>query len=317
MTESELHDECSRLFLCKTLKDSYDLIEIYLNFLFQAIKNHHKDGASTIADAEAKILLQMIFTKTLYLKKAIEGVSYDSDGSKLNKIIDPTIVASLIRNVYETIGTFSLIYINTKSDDEKTILYNLWVIAGLKYRQRFEEFAQAKENQQKLVDEKKRISSAINKIKNTELYKRLSEKDRSKIDTKIKRKDYKIEFRNNEVIFLSWQDLKNVIGCQNDFFDKIYTYFSLYAHPSNVSVFQFAEMFGEKDRNFENLTNFNLKNFFMLLSIFIADFISLFPEVLETFNILDLRDQMVIDFQNTLIRGSEAAINDSLANHFT
>jgi len=43
--------ECSRLFKCKTLQDSYDLINTYLDFLIQVINNHHSDEVFSYAGA--------------------------------------------------------------------------------------------------------------------------------------------------------------------------------------------------------------------------------------------------------------------------
>ena len=101
----KLRKECSRLFRCETINDSYDLLDIYSEFLFMAVSNHHKESVYTNADADAKIVFQMILTKTLHLKSVVNGIGYKAkNGLTLNRIIDPTIVASLIRNLYETVS---------------------------------------------------------------------------------------------------------------------------------------------------------------------------------------------------------------------
>lgn len=110
---------------------------------------------------------------------------------------------------------------------------------------------------------------------------------------------------------MHWHELVDKMGIKEGLLGNIYTYFSLYSHPSNVSVFQFADMFKKGDESFLELTNFNLKLAFFLFSIFIADYINLFPNVLETFNSLDIRDQIVINFYNTVARNESFSINDS------
>lgn len=185
---------------------------------------------------------QMVFTKIGHMKELINGFEYETaDGAKLNRIIDPTIIASNIRNLFETISMFNLVYINPKTEDERKILYNLWVLAGLKYRQRFNIDIITAETQEKLENEKQQIEYLKEEIENTELYKGLEKKDQDKIKSKLKEKDYKIQFKENKVEFLSWQQTVPVIGV--GLMDAIYTCFSLYAHPSNVSVFQFGNMF--------------------------------------------------------------------------
>jgi hypothetical protein len=310
-TKDKLRLECERLFKCETIYDSYDLLDIYTEFLFLTIKNHHQEAVYTIADADAKMIAQMMLTKTLHLKSVVQGITYEAkDGTTLNKIIDPTVVAILIRNIYETTALFNLLFRNTKTIEEKKIIHLLWVHSGLKDRQRFESVIITKERQEKCDREKKRIEEIVSIIEGSELYKNLDEKNQNKIKTKLKEKDYLIRFDNKEVVFLHWHELINIMGIKGRM-ENLYTYFSLYSHPSNVSVFQFADLFKEGENTFLRLTNFDLMNAFFLLSIFIADYIKLFPSVQNTFDNLNIRDQIVINFYNTFIRGMDYSINES------
>ena len=309
---AELRKECSKLFFCNTINDSFELIDIYTEFLYQIIMKHHKEPVYNHADADAKMVVQMMLTKTLHLKNIAKGISYNSkDGTHLNRIVDPTIVASLIRNIFETIGMFNLIYRHTKTNDEKTILYCLWVYSGLKYRQRFERFASTEANIEKMEDEKQQLNKLVSTIEETDLYKSLDEKNQKIIKRKIKDKSYLVKFENKKVVPLHWQELTKTIGFKTDLYDNIYTYFSLYSHPSNVAVFQFSDMFNKEDEIYLKLTNSNLLHYFGLTSVFIADYLKLFPSAQSTFDSLDIRDQIVINFHNTFLRGYEYSINDS------
>jgi len=314
MTKQELRIDSFRLFAGKTIEDSYELIDIYLEYFFLVIRNHQKDKINTTAERDAKIVNQMMFTKIAHLKQVVQGIRFISkDGTKLNKIIDPTFVGVLVRNIFETVGMFHLININTKSDDEKIILYNLWVIAGLKYRQRFGEGISSAKNTKELKDEEQSIKRYISQIENTVLYKSMSEKNQKKIQDKIKQKDFKIrfdDFRNVE--FLDWQQLASIMDIKDKIMSNIYSYFSLYAHPSNVAVFQFANLFEKDDAYFIEMTNFNLRNAFFLISVFIADYIKLFPNVINSYNSLSLRDQIVINWVNIFARSDEHSINDAI-----
>lgn len=314
MTKEQLRQECSRLFMCETLSDSDDLLDIYAEFLLKAVINHNDEPVKSKADADAKMILQMMLTKVLHLKNVISGISFKAkDGSTLNEIIDPTIVASLIRNIYETAAMFNLIYRYPKSNEEKEILYLLWVNSGLKYRQRFVKVITTEENKRKHEDEKAEINKIASIIENNTLFKSLDEKNQGKIKTKLsdKDKDYLMKFEGAEVVFLHWHQLTTIMNIKEGLLDETYTYFSLYAHPSNVAVFQFAEMFKKGDEAFKQMTNFNLKIAFFMFSIFIAEYIKLFPSVLKIFETMEMRDQIVIDFHNTTIRGRDYSINES------
>lgn len=311
MNIHELRAACLPLMRCNSIKDCDELLKIYSSFFFKTLQKHQQDEVDTTANAQAKIILQMMLTKVLHLRSVIAGIHYiGEDGTELKEIIDPTSLAVLIRNVYETVGMFNLIYRSTTTPDEKLILYNLWVHAGLSYRQRFAAVATSGENKKKAEEEKQLMEQLVNEIKATALYKDLNEKNQNKILQKIKDKDYLIKFDGKEVIFLHWQDLTTLLGIEN-LLDKIYTYFSLYSHPSNVSVFQFADMFAKTSPEFIPITTFNLKTLFVFVSCFIADYINLFPKVLATYNELPLVHQIAINFHNKYARGNKYSINDS------
>lgn len=310
MNQEELRKEYLRLINLETIKDSFDLMDIYLNYFFLVIRKQ-KSLTESFALSEAKIVNQMIFTKIAHMKEMAKGIKYlANDGATLNKIIDPTLIAANTRNLYETISMFNLIYIKPDSEDGKKILYNLWVIAGLKYRQRFENVITKDENREKFEKEKEEIKALINEIENTKLYSNLNPNEQKKIKQKIREKDYKIKIENNKVTPLSWQASSTEMGFKMDSLNNIYTYFSLYSHPSNVSVFQFSDMFNKGNESFINAANFNLNTFFIFLSVFVADYIKLFPEVLELYESLPQIDQIIINSNNRLVRGSEYSINN-------
>lgn len=315
MSKEELRKEYVRLTNLVTIEDCMDLFDIFLEYLWNVINVHHKDIVYSYADKDAKILNQMIFTKLTHLKKLVEGVGYVAEnGDTLNEIVDPTIVASLTRNIFETVSVFNLIFRNAKTEDEKAIIYGLWVSSGLKYRQRFHSAATTPENKQKIADEQKLIVQIETEIKDNTIYKSLDAKNRAKIDTKLKEKDFKIRFDGKEVVFLNWQDMCDVMNLNKGLFENIYTYFSLYSHPSQVSVFQFENMFGKDTEEFKELTATNLRFCFSLLSVFIADYINLFPEVKATFEKLDLHKQIALNTHNKMLRGDEYSINEAWRN---
>jgi len=313
MEVQELRTIYERFFKCETVQVCIDFLNIHLDYFVQVIGS--EDSVNNQSLFDAKLVNQMIFTKIAYLKKSLEGINYSSEFGKLNTIIDPTIIASLIRNMYETIAMFSVVYIQPKTDDEKLILYNLWVHAGLSFRQRFETEATAQENKDKCKEELKIIRELKTEIEKTTLYKSLTEYNKQKIQRKLKEKDYKIRFdKNNNVVNLSWQEISDYFDPERKLLGNIYTYLSLCAHPSNVSVFQFADMFKETSRASEELTIFNLKTAFILLSIFIADYIQLFPKVLKTYETLPIEQQIVLNSWNKLARGDTKSINAAWEN---
>jgi hypothetical protein len=70
-------------------------------------------------------------------------------------------------------------------------------------------------------------------------------------------------------------------------------------------------MFGKNESAHNDIVIFNLQTAFMMLSIFIADYIKTFPEVLKTYEKMGLVEQIVINFHNKIARGGDYEINES------
>ena len=312
MTKSELRQIQLKFTRLRNISDCIELSEIFLEHMWNVINDHYNVAVNTYAEKDAYIINQMMFTKLTHLKVLLHGVGYKSpNGGKLNEIIDPTIIASLVRNIFETCALFNLIFRQTNSEEEMIIIYNLWSISGLNYRQRFESNLESKQAQEKIEEERSVIQKLTEEIKQTSVFKNLTEKSKGKIESRIEQKDFRIVFDGKKVkCYTSWQELCNVMQLNEEIFDNIYTYFSLYSHPSQVAVFQFESMFTKK-QEFKELTAVNLKYCFSLLSVFIADYIHKFPSIKSTFEKLDLYKQIAIDSFNVFLRNEEFAINDS------
>ncbi|MDO1451094.1 DUF5677 domain-containing protein [Rhodocytophaga aerolata] len=313
MNKSELRLLYTTLMDASSIDVCINHLDMFIEYLLKVTIVHHQEPVFSYATRDAKMVNQMMLSKAMHLRKLLEGVGYESImlNTGINSIVDPTIIASLVRNIYETVCMFHLIYIKTQTKDEREILYYLWVIAGLKFRQRFAKITTQKENQQKHEEEKLNIESLVEKIKKSSLFLQIDEKSQKIILSKIQDKDYKICFEDNKVKPLSWQQISDILTNKHPLFEEMYTYFSLYAHPSNVSVFQFAEMFGKDDEAYKFKTTNNMRYCFALLSIFIADYIKVFPGTQKTFDSLPIELQIMLNAYNKMIRGENFSINDA------
>ena len=313
MNKSELQQELMRFNDADNLKTKIEQLDIFINCYFDLVINHHKDEVYLKEYADAKMVLQMMFLKLLHLRKSLEGVNLNRNNKKaLSKdLIDPTIIASQIRNIYETTCLFNLIYIHPNFEEERKIHYTLWIISGLKYRQKFSKYATSDKNKRKVKEEEKAIEELIDFIKNSKAYKNLDEKNQRKMDNVIKRKDFKIKIENKKIRILSWQDISNEMISEYSLLEEMYNYFSSYTHPSYTSVFQFGEMFKLEDKAFMRLTVANLRFLFTFASIFLADYIRVFPKTMETYNSRTDIEQIILNFYNMMLRGESFSINET------
>ncbi|RZK60290.1 MAG: hypothetical protein EOO91_01965 [Pedobacter sp.] len=295
MVNSQLETEAKRILLAEELQDTKDSLDIYVNCLFQLVQQHTAP-ANNRADAEAKMMLQMLFTKTLNLRGLLDGMSYDDGHSaRITNLIDPTIIASGARNITELIATFHLIYKVTNSPEQKDVLYKLWVIGGLKYRQRFAVSVSSDENNAKLVEEAEQIKTLKQEIIATSFYSNLDDANKEVITKTIRNKDYRLNLTADTASYLHWQQIIDVMGFKPELTGTLYNYFSLYAHPSNVSVFQFANLFRAGGDEHIKMSMFNIKTVSAIISKFLSDYFQLFPDALAIFNSLPELNQLVMD----------------------
>ena len=311
MNKELLRNQYLKYSACETLADTIHVLSVFENYILKIIESHHPMRSENIVFRDGKMINQMMLTKVKHIQEIIRGITITLNENSIGGIIDPTVVANIIRNVYETVCTFNLIYRNTRNTEQQLIVYNLWVIAGLSYRQKlvYENVEPSKEIEGKIKLEKQQIDELKAEIKVTTTYRELSDKCKSKIQSRIESKDYKIGFINGEIRCYNWQDLTRTLGIKGPIFSTIYTYFSLYTHPSNVAVFQFGKMF-ENGEDYLRLTNFNLRHLINLLSIFTADYLNVFPEVLQVFESESIENQLILNLHNTVLRGQEYRIND-------
>ena len=95
----------------------------------------------------------------------------------------------------------------------------------------------------------------------------------------------------------------------NQLLDGQYTSLSLNTHPSNVSVFQFKDMYSNKTDLPTMILDIKLSKW--LVSLFISDYCYYFEDAKETFNKLPIMTQILINWYNTMFRNESYMINNS------
>ena len=95
---------------------------VFIDFYADVILKHHYDAVSTQREADARIIFQMFFSKALHFKHMLEGVVYRGEQLQMNRLVDPTLLFTLVRNQYECLCLFELINVIPDSDDKKDFL---------------------------------------------------------------------------------------------------------------------------------------------------------------------------------------------------
>lgn len=263
MNIEQLRSEYTRLCLEDGFETIPEIIEIYKNCLFHLVLAQKEQSDTTSQIADAKIIAQMMFTRLAHIEQVCSGVTFapKNGSSSMNRIIDATVLGLMIRGIFEMTGMFHLAFVSPQTAEEQLILYNLWVISGLSYRQKFIHEDSSPENSVKGAEEKTKITNFTKAITQTSRFQNLSSVNKQKILILVEQKKYSLSFENGRPkIINGFQQTIEHAGLRPRFMREMYNYFSLHAHPTNVLVFQYSEMFRKDDPEFRRITYFLMRN---------------------------------------------------------
>ena len=327
MNQKELRDYCTSLLTLSTLEDCKIVLEKFSRFLMVVVNKHHYEDIHKQSEADLKIILQMLFSKTLYINQLLDGIDYKCDDFvsdklgedsysretfALNRIIDPTIIAMQVRGAFEMLCTFQIIYCIPDTDEKKDIIYYLFQNEGLRYQSRLYSGVTDSKLIEQRDEEQKQIDDNVSIIKNTQTYKDLSSDNQAKIDKILKGKSYRVNIQEANVdTCVSWESIPELFNLKNALLDNIYTHFSTYAHPSYISVRNYGVMFDVENPKFIEFAKMEIMFCVTLLSIFIGDYMKIFPEVKNIYLTMNIEDQIILNFYNRMFRGEEYSYSDA------
>ncbi len=289
--------------------DASDNLEAYKMIIDSALfisRYTHEAMPATERDVyinDAVILFQLTLTKGIVLNELVAGINFRNqiDGFHRTPLYEPMSMGALIRSQLEAYTNFHNIFLQ-ENKHAKDLLYSSWVISGLKTRQTFVDEESSEEDKQKAADELKTIDYYLNRIANNELYKSFTSEKRNWIDQRIKKKAYEFMFKDDDLTLPGWKELflnTNV----RDIYKHQYAALSQFIHPSNVSVFQFEEMYRKNNSAEMSVSLLNRSK--EILAFMITDYCSYLPKAKEAFAKLPEINQILIDAINYNFREAQ------------
>ncbi|MEX1190969.1 MAG: hypothetical protein WEA99_03280 [Brumimicrobium sp.] len=317
-----------RLSQPKNYRDSLEAYQMVLDsglYISQAVHKSlpKKDRDEFINDA--LILFQMTMAKGIAVLNIAKPINYyNSLGDMtLPDFVDPMAISALIRPQYEAFTNFNNIFNSTENEDARQFLYDVWVIAGLKERRRFyvepsdEELEKmpatrrktALERKEKAQNELKIIESLSEKVRKSSFYVDLDDKKRKNMDDNLKRRVFQFALSNGKMVKKSWLEMFLNTGA-SEVFKPMYSLMSTTNHPSNVSVFQYAQMF-DKYENIQSAQTL-LKMSEKIMCFFIADYCRYIPKAKEEYQNLPEMNKVIIETANKYMRDFDFKLSDTL-----
>ncbi|MEK6615174.1 MAG: hypothetical protein AABZ32_03535 [Bacteroidota bacterium] len=159
-----------------------------------------------------------------------------------------------------------------------------------------------------MLDERKQIEELEAKVRGNSSYGKLSPNEIDLIELGIKRRKFQYCFDGDRIQECPWHLLFSKTGVKTDLLDEMYRYLSLSTHPSNVSVFQFANMF--KSKSHLDNSFFLLKLSKTIMAFSIRDYAIFYPEIKLIFNGLPEENQILVNGYNRLFKNESFVVND-------
>lgn len=240
MTKEEF---IKRMYLAKTeLISNFEFQKLVLNDLIRIGFIYVNEHFIKEENKFANMMLQMSLLKAKSLIQLSEGNMLDEMQNIEEAYIDTYSQASIFRSLYENYCFFNHLYIQNWLSEEFLILENIWKISSLKQRHELinkNSFVKGSENDLKINKEQEFILKLTKEIKETSIYGR----NKKFIDNAIKRNKWQVTIIDSKMSNISWKDMfRNSMKNQGRG-NRTYQMYSLDAHPSYFSVFQFGELY--------------------------------------------------------------------------
>lgn len=299
------HEDVDKLINMATIDDCKQFMKVMLDFYFDVIMSLLGHKASSYIESDRNLWLQTMFSKGCQFVSLLNGVGYSKGGNRLNPIIDFSILFTIARSVYESFIAFELLFVLPKTEEQQTILYNLFMAQGLSERLKDLDEEVKRNNPVRVQQEQDDIDNCQKAIEETNLYAVLDQQTKAMLKNAFGKK-YRYAFKeDNTLEFINFENAHSLLKVKGNLFDHMYSFFSLHGHPSYLSLIQFQDAYKNDCRADINMAKHATQCILSFLSIFIVDYMKLNPEVKTMYDKLEWPRRFAIGMYEDAMRDED------------
>lgn len=298
-------EDVQKLIKMETIDDCKQYMKVMLDFYFDVIMSPSGRKASSYIEDDRNLWLQTMFSKGCQFVSLLDGVGYSKGISHLNPIIDFSILFTIARSVYESLIVFELMFVLPKTEDQQTVLYNLFMAHGLSERLKDLDDEVKRNNPSRVQEEQNDINNCWKAIEETNLYTVLDKQTKAKLKNAFGLK-YRYVFNDDNTLhFIQFENAHPLLKVKENLFDSIYSFFSLHGHPSYLSLIQFRDAYKNDYRADMDMAKHATQCILSFMSIFIVDYMKLNPEVKTVYDKLEEPRRFAIGMYEDAMRGEK------------
>lgn len=297
-------EEVQKFIQLDTIDDCKQYLRVMLDFYFDVIKSPEGRKATSYIEDDRNIWMQTLFSEGFHFLSLLDGVGYNKGIDRLNPIVDPSVLFSVARRIYESVIAFEILFVIPDSEDKKAILYNLFMAHGLSERLKNIDEEMRSHNPERVAEEQKDIDECLREIEGTDLYSELDQQTKNIIKNAFGKKFRYIFKEDNSLEFVNYDDADILLRIKNNMLKGTYSYFSLHGHPSYVSIFQFRDAFNNDSRaDISLMAPHATQCVLAFMSFFIVDYMKLVPEIKTMFDKFEEPRRFAIGMYEDAMRG--------------
>lgn len=299
-------EEVQKFIQLDTIDDCKQYLRVMLDFYFDVIKSPEGRKATSYIEDDRNIWMQTLFSEGFHFLSLLDGVGYNKGIDRLNPIVDPSVLFSVARRIYESVISFEILFVIPDSEDKKAILYNLFMAHGLSERLKNIDEEMRSHNPERVAEEQKDIDECLREIEGTDLYSELDQQTKNIIKNAFGKKFRYIFKEDNSLEFVNYDDADKLLRIKNNMLKGTYSYFSLHGHPSYVSIFQFRDAFNNDSRaDISLMAPHATQCVLAFMSFFIVDYMKLVPEIKTMFDKFEEPRRFAIGMYEDAMRGEK------------
>lgn len=307
-----VYREIHRMLMPDNLKSNIAHLDVMLDFYYKIIVNLFNATFKDQFQAEMSHSIQMMFTKAKSFRVLLDGVNHFIGTSGLINLVDHTVLFTIVRSTYEQLLSFELVCVIPDTEEKKIVLKNAFIAASAASRLSISESnppmrnAESERCDQEIVEKCKHI------IECTKLFQSLpTEKTKGSItrndfeESVFKKGKYRFIFEadGKKVKPIGWDDIRKQCNLNTDVLNGLYKYLCTMAHPSHMALVQFVNAY--TDGNNYHMCDYAVMVMNIVLSIFIMDYMEVFPETKIIYNSQDNETQSKINMYCDYFRGKK------------
>jgi hypothetical protein len=228
--------------------DSRQELEVLIDILAQVINVVNVSSIADQTERERKTDAHNLANRFFQYALTILFLSNNTHAINLPsfnhiKITDPASIDVLTRANMEAFLVFHHVFYSPKSQDEKVFRYCIYKAVGIAERQNL--FKNTSEHQKQKYEEKKKIESIIENLKDNQIFKNLSQKQKDGIATGRQRDLWRWDsvIKNT----LPWYKIAVDAGFSKMLAQHMYSHLSGHAHSGSLSVLQTQQSIVNKE----------------------------------------------------------------------